>query len=421
MASCHEEGVRFQVAWTQYTHRDNVPQLSPQLQMLADIFAQLEDTALLQRLEAYRLVGRKGHSLRAMWRAYVLSFLLNVPTTNAMIRELHNRPDLLTFCGFKTVPNRCAFGRFINRLSTHANLVEQVMVGVTSLLKKFLPDLGEVVAVDSTVVSSNSRPRIKDRVTDEIIRESSDPQADWAPKHSPRAKKNGQDWFWGFKLHMLADAIHGLPLAQFTSAANLSDNPTLPVLVEYVERMLSWCKPKVVIGDRGYDDTKHHHYLVKKGIIPILHIRRPSNTDWYDGVYTKEGVPTCIGQVPMSFVKTDPKTGHHLYRCTGCHLKNRRGVHYCKDEVWEDPTKNLRLFGAVRRGSKEWKAYYSKRQGIERVFKSMKESRRLDSHCHRGLRRVNLHCVMSALTFQATALANSMAGRPMRWMVRKLT
>ena len=100
----------------------------------------------------------------------------------------------------------------------------------------------------------------------------------------------------------------------------------------------------------------------------------------------------------------------------------RGGSHNCADEVWEDPSKDIRLFGVIRRDGPEWKDLYDKRQAIERVFKSMKESRRLERHCVRGLRQIRLHAMMSALAFQATALVRVLTGEAdwMRWMVRKI-
>ena len=100
----------------------------------------------------------------------------------------------------------------------------------------------------------------------------------------------------------------------------------------------------------------------------------------------------------------------------------RGGIRHCDPEVWEDPSQNIRLFGVVRRGSPEWKDLYTKRQAIERVFKSMKESRRLEWHCVRGLRQITLHAAMSALAFQATVLVRLQAGEAdlMRWMVRRV-
>ena len=99
-----------------------------------------------------------------------------------------------------------------------------------------------------------------------------------------------------------------------------------------------------------------------------------------------------------------------------------RGIRHCDDMVWEDPRRNIRLFGVVRRDGPEWTAYYSTRQAIERVFKSMKQSRRLTRHCIRGFLPLQLHGTVSTLVYQATALVRVLEGDLdwMRWMVRKV-
>ena len=38
---------------------------------LAAVFSSLDDAALLARLQDYRLTGRPGYPLKALWRAYV--------------------------------------------------------------------------------------------------------------------------------------------------------------------------------------------------------------------------------------------------------------------------------------------------------------------------------------------------------------
>ena len=144
----------------------------------------------------------------------------------------------------------------------------------------------------------------------------------------------------------------------------------------------------------------------------------------YDGLYTETGAPLCMGMVPREYAGTNTETGHRLYICQegGCHLKGRKGVAYCNSEVWENPSGNLRLFGKIRRGSRVWKDYYDKRQAVERTFKSLKQSRRLERHYIRGLRMITLHCLMSVLAYQATALVHAQAGavEDMRWMVRRV-
>ena len=404
----------FPVASPNYRQRPADPPTPAHLREIAAALDTFDDAALIKRLKQYRWTGRPGYPLRALWRAYVCSFLMNLSSTNALIRELQDNLDFQELCGFSALPHRTTFNRFIARLSGHSALVETVFAGLTDQLKTLLPDLGEEVAVDSTAVKAHCNPNKKPL---------SDPEASWTAKTSARAKKDGREWYWGYKDHMVADVNYGLPLGHICTTASRNDSPELPNVIAHTERLYQWFRPDVVIADKGYDAASNHEYLNDKGIVPIIHLRRAPKGGLYEGIYTNDGVPTCVGQVPMRYVRSDPVKGH-LYRCVGCHLAKsyRGGIRHCDTEVWEDPKENIRLFGVVRRQSPEWKALYAKRQAIERVFKSMKESRRLERHNARGLHRVTLHCLMSALTFQATALVKLQRGEGdyMRWMVRRV-
>ena len=382
---------------------------------LEAVLDNLDDGPLCERLKYYRRNGRPGYPVRALWRAYVASFVLNLPHTNALIRLLDDSPALRVVCGFSgPLPHRTTFNRFIQRLSHHSDLVEAVVTGLTDKLRQYLPDLGNEVAVDSTTVRSHANPN---------RRHLSDPEASWTAKNSAKAKEGGKEWHHGYKVHMAVDANHGVPLAQVVTTAKRNDSPELPAVVAKAEARFPWFRPTAVIADRGYDSRANHAYLYGKGALPIIHIRRNAHGQLYDGIYTKQGVPTCIGQVPMQYIRSDPEKGH-LYRCVGCHLagSKRGGLRYCDTEVWEDPGKDIRLFGAIRRNGPEWKALYGKRQMVERVFKTLKESRRLERHCVRGLRQITLHALISVLTYQATMLVRLQAGEAesMCWMVRRV-
>ncbi len=384
----------------------------------------IDATPLLFCLSLYHLTGRPGYPLEAMWRAYAASFSLNLPHTNALIRLLEDDPYVRGLCGFgHTLPHRTTFNRFIQRLSDHSDLVEQAFASATDRLRVHLPNLGEVVAVDATTIRSHSNGNRKPH---------SDPEAKWGYKNSarvkatPKSRNDGKEWVFGYRGHAVADANHGVPLAIIVTPANQNDSPMLPPVMERAASLYDWWDPKVAIADKGYDALTNHEWLDNRGTLPTIHIRRPTKADLHHGIYTPEGVPTCMGGEPMEYAGTDPETGKRLRICRegGCHLKNSRkgAVSYCDSEVWEDPAENLRLFGRVRRDSHAWKTMYAKRQAIERVFKGMKESRRLERHCVRGLRRITLHALMSALRFQATVLAHLEAGDTdlMRWQVRKI-
>ena len=390
--------------------RDEVPGLAKTLDAV-------DATALLDRLQTYRPTGRQGYPLNALWRAYLLSFVLDLPSTNALIRRLHDDQKLRLLCGFSNLPHRTTFNRFNTRLSDHRDLVEDCMAVLTARLRDLLPGLGEKVAVDSTTVRSHSNPHRRNRQTGQV----SDPEASWTAKNSAGGKDQ-KEWSWGYKFHLMADATYGIPLYGYTTTASRNDSPELPRLMDKATETLSWLNPRYVMADKGYDSRANHEAAADHDAVLICPARRQANRALYEGIYTEKGVPACIGMVEMDYVRSDPQKGH-LYRCRreACHLVTRKGVRYCADEVWENRRDNPRLFGPLRQKSPKWKALYRLRQAVERVYKGMKESRRLERHCIRGLRKISLHAAMSVLAFAATVLLKTLAGAPdPRWMVRRV-
>ena len=385
---------------------------------IEEILESLDDSELLNRLWKLRRNGRPGHPIKAMWSAYVASYLLSMTSTNDLIRRLQDDPQLREVCGFEDVlPHRTTFNRFITRLTNHLDAVEACFATLTDELKELLPDLGNEVAIDSTAVKTHSNPNRKTI---------SDPEAARGVKHKARAKSKDQtEYFFGYKVHAIADANHGIPLGQIITASNRNDSPELPNVIEYTKNLYDWFQPQVAIADRGYDAMSNHRYLIDQGITPIIHIRNTTAEDkLYNGIFTKEGVPTCMGNIPMEYVSSSAEG--HQYQCQGegCHLKNSTngGILHCDTVYTVTPSENPRLSGPIRRASDEWKAYDVKRQSIERVFKSEKQSRRLEHHYIRGMAKITLHAIMSTLTFQATALHKIENGQieDMRWMVRKV-
>ena len=378
---------------------------------LSAILDSLEDAHLLDTLQSYRRTGRPGYPLRAMWRAYLVKFILKIRFSNELLDRLRSSGKLRSICGFDdVVPSESVLSRLISRLANHTAIVKNLLVCVTNKLRDLLPasqPLGQVVAIDSTLFPSYSNPNRK---------HIKDPDARWGVKHSARAKEGGTEWGWGYKMHLLSDANHGLPLDFIVTPANQSDSTMLPTVVSEARTVLPWLRPRYLLADRGYDSEANHKALVRQRIIPIIHIRKPTRTELHHGIYTTLGEPTCIGKVGMDYQGTDPKTGSHLFRCPpdGCHLKDSKAgaTRHCDSTVWENPAKNLRIVGIVPRASRLWKKLYAKRMSIERVFRSLKHSRGLEGHCMRGMRKILLQATMSVLTFQGTALARLRTGEP---------
>lgn len=388
---------------------------------LAVILDGVDDGPLLDVLQAYHWTGRKGYPAKAMLRACYAKFVLKIRYSNQFLERLRGSRRLREVCGFgDEVPSESAWSRFMDRLADHQDLLELCIVSITNQLQgqvpavkkrkgkqdQPLPPLGTVLAVDSTLFETYSNPNRK---------VSSDPDARWGLKHSARSKDGKEVYGYGYKMHLISDATHGVPLAFIVTPANVSDTTILPDLVRKVLDTYPGMEPKVLLADRGYDSLENHEFLVGLGIIPVIHIRKPTAHDGlYDGLYNAEGKPLCMGQVPMDYIRTEPETGAHLFRCRegGCPLKKEgtKAVTHCDSEVWEAADANLRVLGPLPRFTEAWKRLYPHRMSIERTFRSLKHSRGLEGHCARGMRKIRLLATLSVLTYSATVLARLKAG-----------
>lgn len=390
--------------YAHFTPDEGDAQASSDLFELQNILDSIDPTALIDRLKSARRNGRPGHSLNALWRAYILSFALNLPSTNALIRMLGSHAELRMLCGFGgALPHRSTFNRFIMRLDDHSDLVTELMRPLTDTLKRELEGFGRFAAMDSTSVRTHGNPHRK------VL---SDLDATWTMKHSSRAKrKDGMEWFYGYKLHMIADATYGIPIVAYVTTASRHDSRELPNLLDAAHEAHEWFDPRYVIADRGYDSKANHHEVLSRNAIPIIGIRRANGGKLIEGKFTTNGVPVCESNTPMTYVRSEEGKGH-LYEC--------RAECQCPSE-WVNRPNDPRRFGQVR-DSAEWRILYAMRQAVERVFKSLKQSRRLEAHCVRGQKRVALHCAMAILMFQATALVRlrESGTKGMTWQVRKV-
>lgn len=377
------------------------------LRYLKEILDSIDASKLIKKLIWRRRNGRPGYSPRAMFRAWLCKYLLEIPTNVKLVERLKLSSGLREVCGFyHGAPSETAISRFTGRLTEYQDLVERCFAQITDEMREVLADLGDDVAIDSTSIESYSNPNRK-TVTD--------PNAAWGVKHSARSNKTDKkdeektDWFFGYKLHTISDANHEIPLGMILTPGNASDMTMLSAVFQKAQETYTWFKPKHLIADRGYDSGPNHEYLIDQGVTPVIHIRKPGADDgMFDGVFNEKGEPTCMGMKPMVYVKTDPGTGHHLYRCRGegCYLKEHgtKAITHCDTEEWFDPADNPRVLGPLPRESEEWKALYKKRMSIERIFKNTKHSRLLEGHLFRKMAKIRLHATISMLTYSATVL-----------------
>lgn len=198
-------------------------------------------------------------------------------------------------------------------------------------------------------------------------------------------------WVFGYKVHLVADARHDIPLTVAVTTGSQSDMTYLAPVVEETSPT-----PEVVIADRGYDSSDNSEWLHRRGIAPVIHKRRLHSgfhTRDNGRTYSEKGTPLCECGRQRLYLGADPETGERVYGPdTDCERGGKlEGFSRCDVEVRVNPADDIRLFGgAIRRDGPEWKMTYRKRWSVERVFKRYKERSVLDNHSFRGISRVRL-------------------------------
>ena len=135
----------------------------------------------------------------------------------------------------------------MNRLADDQDLVEQFLnettAQVSDLLptvrirngkEEVLPPLGEVLAIDGSVLPSYGNGN----------HPTGDVDAAWGYKHKGRAK-GGKEMLYGYAMHLVSDAVHGVPLAFTLTAANGSEYKQFPIVVGKTLRPSPGCVPGI--------------------------------------------------------------------------------------------------------------------------------------------------------------------------------
>jgi len=283
----------------------NTPKLSYQRRKGIHVVKELQDAinSLFDK-EFHRQLQRSmhqvgsGYLMESVWKAYMLSFILDMDCTNDLVRKLEENPSFAEACGFdmdKPLPSRWTFNRMIKRLALYPEIIETLLDKAVNQLQQKLPGFGETVAVDSTPVRSHSNPSKKVK---------SDVEAGFIVKEGIPHKV----WKWGFKLHLLVCSTWELPIACNITLAQEADVTNLIPLLDKARNRFSWFNPWHVIADKGYDAGYNYKAIHDMGAIPIIKMKEKQQSE---GKYTIDelGIPHCKSGLPLLLKDHDKKKG----------------------------------------------------------------------------------------------------------------
>jgi transposase len=233
---------------TYYDNRNGkIVKSVPVVRQLNAIFRSIPDKDLIVALKAP--TGRPGYTAEVFWKTYVAMVVLGLPTFASLIRALQNNPTLAVACGITSqdgIPTKFAYSRFMRKLSQprYVVMVKNVMRSLTRSLYETLPDFGKSVAIDSTDLKAWSNGAKKPV---------SDPDATWAVKLDTSSKKK---FYFGYKLHLLADTQYELPVAANVTTGSASDVRIASSVLQQARFTYGKFHPDYVICDAGYSSDK---------------------------------------------------------------------------------------------------------------------------------------------------------------------
>lgn len=259
--------------------------------------------------------GRNGYTYKVLWRTYVAMALLNLPSFASLIRTLHNNPYVALACGvtsYDAIPSKFAYSRFIRKLQSRKNstIIKDIMRTLTQRCYEVFPDFGKSIAIDATDVKAWSNGCKKPL---------SDPDAGWVVKADTAGKPK---FVWGYKLHMMIDTTHEIPITAGITKGNTAD-------ITYASNLLSQARfttgkfnPDFVICDAGYSSAELRH-LIKRQYRAEPIIRSPKTHKKWIGDETPDWQLIFNRRTSVERVFSRMKTQRRLNNIT---VRNRRKV-----------------------------------------------------------------------------------------------
>lgn len=400
------------------------------LERLQQLLSVLDDGKLIHKLYKIRGKGRNDWPCEAMWNSFIASFLFEHETVEGLLRELRRNKQLRTVCGFepKTVrqrdgsikiyvaPSSSSYSNFIQNLIRCQKELDEMFEEMVLFMYGNLEDFGETLVVDGKAIQSYATKTSRNRKSG--CRGEGD--ADWCKKEYTASGPNGEavtktkKWF-GFRLHLIADAAYEIPVAFSVTKASESEKTETKKLLEEIEKVHEeWLEEcGYFLGDKGYDSSKIITWLEKKGITPIIDIRNC----WKDGEETHQYRDTQLvynykGEVwyveedgtetKLSYKGYDKSTDSLRYGFKP--QKHDRRIFRIKCE------EDRRIFTSVARDSHKWKRLYKKRTGVERINGRVDRDYKFEKHTIRGLKKMTMFITVTFLVYMGMAKAKVLAG-----------
>lgn len=378
------------------------------------------DSSPLENANHHR-PGRPPVSKPALLKALIYKNLKPLPTLYDLSVDLIDNPSIALKCGLETGTNpntiKERLSSFLRNTPNHS--LQQIKQSLVSELISLGEISGHFLSIDSCPILAN----VKENNLKTIVKNRFDKSK--TPKGDPDAKlgviitfkKNSGkqvEYFWGYRNHVILDAISELPVGEITKPANVSEQVLFIPLFKQIQQSFNFTI-KEVIADAMYDVEYILKFVINElKALPRI-ARNPRWQAYSDVKPSSFGGLICIagfdmlywgkfkdrGKIRLKFVcpiTYSKKFAKQYPLCPWNHPKfvNGKG---CFAYLRGDS--NIRT--SIDYGSESFKKSYNLRTGSERTFS------RLLTLCMQnpsviGLNATANHCTIAHITVLLVAL-----------------
>lgn len=331
--------------------------------------------------------GRRPVPRAALLRALVYKSLRRFRSLSELVFDLNCNTALAAAVGFgpeRHVPPVERFSTFLR--DTPNEELQAIRTGLVLLLKHRGVITGKVLSIDSCPVvaplkENNLKTSLRAKRFDKTQAPKGDPEAGLGIIcHYPAPNKKEVSWFWGYRNHVMNDAITELPIWEMTYPANVSDLPPGRQALRWLQDIFP-DQIQAVTADAEYDSEDILKFIIEELKAEPVVPRNPRNQQ--NTEHTIRGTDVyCAADLPMAHrgKMTDKKSGI-TYRIYSCPLHWRKKVQqqhlFCPAQhpkYFSQKGCNvlIRLTPSIRSqigyGTERFQKTYNQRSSAERVF-----------------------------------------------------
>ena len=401
------------------------------LERLQTVLGVLDDEELVHRLYSIRGKGRNDWPCEAMWNSFIASFLFQHESVESLLRELRRNKQLRKVCGFEpkgvkqkdgtikicVAPSASSYSNFLKNLMSCQDELDRMFTGLVRYMYENLEGFGDILMVDGKAIQSFGTKISKNDKSGGR----GEHDADWCKKEYSASGPNGESviktkkWF-GFRLHLIADATYEIPVAYtVTKASNSEKTETKALLNDLKEEHPEWIENcKYFLGDKGYDSTPILEWLRRKEISPVIDICN----HWGNGDKTRQYRDTDLIYNYKGDVWYVDENGKQIELICKGYDRRTDSIRYGFKPQAHDGRifrikceEDRRIFTPLARNTKKWERLYKKRTGVERVNGRIDRDYRFERHTIRGLDKMKMFITVSFLIYMALAKAKIEKGQ----------